>query len=335
MHEAMFYDREEDNRVRCRLCRHHCLIGDGGYGICRVRRNLGGVLQSLCYGQLVAANADPVEKKPLFHYRPGTFTFSIATPGCNFRCRHCQNYSIAQVEPADLPTGPERSPAEVVAAARRQRCDSLSYTYAEPTIFYEFAMATARLAKEAGLGNIFVTNGYIEDEPLAAIAPYLDAANIDLKGFTEKHYREVCGATLAGVLATIRSYRRHGIWLEITTLVIPGLNDSDEELARIAGFIRDETGAETPWHVSRFYPTYRLTDRPATPAATVERAREIGLAAGLKHVYTGNLPAGGGEDTACLGCGATVVARSGYTVRSNRLQDGRCPDCGGAVAGCW
>jgi len=333
MHEAMFYTKESDQRVLCGLCRFRCLISDGGRGICRVRANRGGTLFSLVYGKVVAEHLDPIEKKPLFHVLPGSKSYSIATVGCNFRCRHCQNYSISQVEPGMAIPGTHRTPADIVQSAVKSGASSIAYTYTEPTIFYEFALDTARLAKEHGLVNIFVTNGYISPEPLAEIAPVLDAANIDLKGFSDKFYREIVGAKLPEVLDCIVEYRRLGIWLEITTLIIPGMNDSEEELKGIAAFIVQNLGAETPWHVSQFYPTYRLTDHGRTPVATLRMAREIGLSSGLKHVYEGNVPGEGGENTFCPSCGAMVVKRHGYTIVGNRLTGGSCPACGEKVAG--
>lgn len=335
MIEALFYEKAADRQVCCKLCRFQCTIKDGRRGHCNVRENRGGTLYSLVYGKVIAEHVDPIEKKPLFHLLPGSRTFSVATEGCNFRCRHCQNYSIAQVG-SDTPVhGTQRTPAGIVQSALDSGCRSIAYTYTEPTIFYEFAFDTARLASEAGLHNIFVTNGYINQEPLAKIAPYLAAANIDLKGFSETFYRDIVGAKLSEVLASIVAYKQLGIWLEITTLIIPELNDNDAELRGIADFIASNLGTDTPWHVSQFYPTYRLTDRQRTPAATLRRARDIGTAAGLHFVYEGNIPGEGGENTACPDCGEIIVQRNGFRVMSNGLQDGCCPSCGGKIAGIW
>jgi pyruvate formate lyase activating enzyme len=336
MVDAGYYDRGPDGAVHCRLCRFHCVIADGGRGACHVRENRDGRLYSLVYGRVIARQVDPIEKKPLFHVRPGLATFSIATAGCNFRCRHCQNFAIAQVGPRDEIRGIGATPDQVVQAARESGCGAIAYTYTEPTIYFEFARDTARLAAAAGLLNLFVTNGYIEQAPLADIAPVLHAANIDLKGFSDRFYREVVGARLADVLETIVDYRRQGVWLEITTLVIPGLNDSDEELGGIAAFMVEHLGRETPWHVSRFHPTHRLTDRPPTPVETVQRAAAIGRAAGLKHVYIGNSTGTGSEDTTCPDCSGLLIQRTGYRIVSNRLSDrGGCPDCGRSIPGIW
>jgi len=333
MKEAMFYQREQDLKVRCTLCRFNCLIADGSRGICSVRENRGGTLYSLVYGKLCAGHIDPIEKKPLFHVMPGSRSFSIATAGCNFGCHHCQNYSIAQVGPHAAIQGTEHTPQQIVQHAVTNGCRSISYTYTEPTIFYEFAYDTARLAREAGLMNIFVTNGYISKDALTAIAPFLDAANIDLKGFTEEFYRDIVHARLSPVLDSIIEYRKLGIWLEITTLVIPGLNDSDAELRGIAEFISANLGVDTPWHVSQFYPTHKLTNLPRTPVETLRRARDIGRAAGLNYVYEGNVPGSGGENTTCPSCTALLIKRHGYSIEMNRIKGGLCPDCGVVIAG--
>jgi pyruvate formate lyase activating enzyme len=333
MKAAMFYEREGGGQVRCGLCRFRCLIRDGERGVCYVRENIGGILYSLVYGKICAEHLDPIEKKPLFHVMPGSSTYSIATAGCNFRCRHCQNYTISQVDRNAPLTGMDLSPHDIVRRALENNCSSISYTYTEPTIFFEFAYDTARLAREAGLKNIFVTNGYISREALAAISPYLDAANIDLKGFSEGFYRDIVHARLPEVLDSIIEYRKRGIWIELTTLIIPGLNDSDSELQGIAGFIVANLGIDTPWHVSQFYPTHRLTDRPRTPIATLRRAREIGIDAGLRYVYEGNVPGEGGENTCCPSCSSLLIRRYGYVIRVNRISKGACPDCGLAIAG--
>jgi pyruvate formate lyase activating enzyme len=336
MTEALFYEKLDDAMVRCNLCRHRCTIVNGHRGICGVRENRSGVLMTLVYGKLIAEHIDPVEKKPLFHFQPGSRSYSVATVGCNFHCRHCQNYTISQV-PSDCVNipGNDRLPEEIVRNAVAAGCRSISYTYTEPTIFYELALETAKLAREAGLRNIFVTNGYITAEALEGLAPYLDAANIDLKGFTDSFYREIAGARLEGVLETIRECRRLGIWIELTTLLIPNLNDSHKELTAMAGFIADELGCDVPWHLSRFFPMYKMTGLPPTPVATLLEAAQIGRRAGLRHIYVGNVSEGEWEDTRCPGCDATLIRRSGYFISCNTLSAGSCPDCGTQVAGIW
>lgn len=335
MKEALFYERKEGGGVRCGLCRFRCMIKEGSRGICNVRENRGGILYTLVYGKLCAEHIDPIEKKPLFHVMPGSRTYSIATPGCNFRCKHCQNYSIAQVPRNASIQGKTSSPQGVVQQALAGNCSSIAYTYTEPTIFFEFAYDTARLAREAGLKNIFVTNGYITKEALTTIAPYLDAANIDLKGFSEEFYRDVIHASLAEVLDSIIEYRRQGIWVELTTLIIPGLNDSESELQGIASFIVNNLGVDTPWHVSQFYPTYQLNELPRTPLKTLRLARDIGLAAGLHYVYEGNVPGEGGENTWCPSCAALLIRRFGYKIETDRTRYGACPDCGSVIAGIY
>ena len=335
--EAYLYERLEENKVKCNLCSHRCVIKDGRRGICQVRENEAGILKSLVYGKLIARHVDPIEKKPLFHFLPGTLSYSIATVGCNFRCRFCQNADIAQM-PSDRKgtvLGTSCTPGEVVDAAQRDGCRSIAYTYTEPTVFFEFAYETARLAHNKGIRNVFVTNGYMTAEALEMINPYLDAANVDLKAFTDKYYKELCGAGLKHVQATLKSMKSLGIFVEVTTLVVPGLNDNPSELSDLAAFIVQDLGPETPWHISRFHPTYKLTDRPSTPVQTLTMAREIGLKAGLKYVYTGNVPGNAAENTFCFSCSETVIERRGFQVGNLRLKNGRCTKCGAEIDGVW
>ena len=335
--EASLYRKGEEQMVHCDLCHHRCAIKPGRRGLCHVRENREGILHSLVYGRLIARHIDPIEKKPLFHFLPGSRSYSIATVGCNFRCRFCQNADIAQL-PADRGgaiAGETATPEAVAADAAARGCRTIAYTYTEPTVFFEFARDTARLAADRGLRNVFVTNGYITPEALDAIHPHLHAANVDLKSFSDDFYRTYCGARLAGVTESLRAMRERGIFVEVTTLVIPGLNDHPEELKDLAAFLVEALGPQTPWHVSRFHPTYRLTDRGPTPVSTLLAARDIGLAAGLAHVYVGNVPGEGGEDTVCPGCGGTVISRWGFQVHANRIKDGRCPDCGTLIEGVW
>ncbi len=333
--EAWLYETMNNQRVRCRLCSHMCVIGDGERGICGVRENRKGVLHTLVYGRLIAAGDDPIEKKPLFHLMPGSRSFSIATVGCNFRCRFCQNAHIAQIS-VDHETrisGQQTTPEEVVSAARRSGCTSIAYTYTEPTIFFEFACDTARLASGAGLKNVFVTNGYMSDEALSRVRPWLDAANVDLKAFSDDFYKKQCGGRLQPVKDTLRRMKSYDIWVEVTTLIIPGLNDDAAQLSQLADFIVTALGPETPWHVSRFHPTHRMLDRHPTPVQTLCKARDIGIAAGLKYVYTGNIPGQGGENTVCPGCKEMVIARNGFSIIENRLKNGRCPSCQTVIEG--
>lgn len=333
--EAFLYQHLEDNKVRCNLCNHRCVIKNGKRGICAVRENEEGTLKTLVYGRLIAQHVDPIEKKPLFHVKPGSLSHSIATVGCNFKCRFCQNADIAQL-PADRKgtiLGDRYTPQDVVSAAQRAKCDSISYTYTEPTIFFEFAYDTAKLAHEKGLLNVFVTNGYMTSEALHMIRPYLDAANVDLKAFNDEFYKEQCSAKRKHVMATLELMKSLGIMLEVTTLLIPGLNDDPGELRRLAAFIAGSLGVETPWHISRFHPTYKLMDRPSTPAESIHQARRIGLEAGLRYVYSGNLPGDTGENTLCYNCGHTLIERWGYHISKNVITEGKCPECGATIDG--
>ena len=320
--------------VRCDACAHRCLIREGRSGICGVRENRGGTLVSLVYGEAVATHVEPIEKKPFFHVAPGTNAYSFSTRGCNFHCRHCQNWEISQAPREGLHL-PVRSlpPRQIVHEARSAGARSIAYTYVEPTIFLEYALDTMALAHEAGLINVFVTNGYETPEALELLAPTLDAANVDLKAFDDRFYRKVCGARLEPVRETIVGMRRLGIWVEITTLVIPGLNDDPAELAAAADWIAREVGVDTPWHLSRFYPAYRMVDVPPTPTATLREAAEIGRRAGLRYVYVGNVAGEDDTDTHCHACGALLVRRSGYRAARVGLRDGACAACGEPVAG--
>ena len=284
--EAVLYVKLKGNKVKCGVCNHQCVINDGNKGICGVRKNENGKLYTLVYGKAIAENIDPIEKKPLYHFLPGTKTLSIATVGCNFRCLYCQNADISQV---DFISGKDLPPEKVVEDAIKTNCPSISYTYTEPTIFVEYALDTMKLARKKNLKNIWVSNGYMTKETLALIGPYLDAINVDLKAFTEKFYQEVCGAKLKPVLESLKEIRKKKIWLEVTTLIIPTKNDSPKELKNIAEFIKKELGSETPWHVSRFFPTYKLLDVPSTEVEKIYQAVEIGKKAGLKYVYEGNI----------------------------------------------
>ncbi|MDA8165432.1 MAG: AmmeMemoRadiSam system radical SAM enzyme [Desulfobacteraceae bacterium] len=336
MKEALFWEAEKDNQVWCHLCGHGCHIKEERVGICGVRKNVGGRLYSLVYGRLVAENVDPIEKKPLFHFQPGSTSYSISTVGCNFKCEHCQNYQISQFpsrRSAEI-VGQERTAKEVVAAAEGAGCRSISYTYVEPTIFYEFAYDCGVVAHQRGLKNVFVSNGFMGREVVKPLAQMLDGINVDIKAFTEKFYREVCKARLAPVLENVRLLHELGVWVEITTLVIPGWNDSPEELRDIARFVKG-IDASIPWHVTAFHPTHKMMDRPPTPASTLRLAREIGLEEGLRYVYQGNIPGEGGENTFCPQCGTEVISRYGFRVINRKMTGSACGACGAAIAGVW
>lgn len=332
MREAILYEKFKDNKVKCGVCNHRCLIGDGKKGICGVRKNEGGKLYTLVYGKAIAENVDPIEKKPFFHFMPGTRSLSIATVGCNFSCAHCQNADISQIskerafEDSDLILGKDLPPEKVIEDTLKNNCPSIAYTYTEPTIFVEYALDTMKLAKKKGIKNIWVSNGYMTKETLDLIGPYLDAINVDLKGFTEKFYQEVCKAKLAPILDNLKEIKKKGIWLEVTTLLIPIKNDSPKDLKNIAEFIAKELGVETPWHISRFFPAYRMMDLPPTEVETIRKAVEIGRKAGLKYVYSGNIPGDSFEDTYCPKCKEKMIDRTGYSIE--RFDDkGMCSKC--------
>jgi len=331
--EAMLWSPLEGGKIACALCSHRCVIAPSKSGICAVRENRGGKLVTLVYGEVIAAHVDPIEKKPLYHFYPGSKALSIAAAGCNFRCSFCQNWEISQAPRREggAVRGQKLSPGEIVREAGEQDCRSISYTYTEPTIFFEYAYDTARLAKAAGLANNFVTNGYMTEEALTAIQPYLDAANVDLKAFKDETYRKVCGARLEPVLETIRRMKTLGIWVEVTTLVVPGMNDGEEELTGIARFIAG-VDPDIPWHISRFHPDFEYTDAPPTPVETLRAAYEVGRKAGLRYLYVGNFQ-GESEDTHCPTCGRVLVRRRGFFVAENKLAGNTCPFCAGHVAG--
>ena len=331
--EAMLWEPAGDGRAACRLCAHRCIVAPGGRGVCAVRENRDGRLETLVYGEAVAAHVDPIEKKPLYHFLPGSKALSVAAAGCNFRCGFCQNWQISQAPRREggAIAGEPFPPEAVVRAALDAGCRSVSYTYTEPTVFFEYAYDTARLARAAGLLNNFVTNGYLTPEALETAAPVLDAANVDLKAFRDETYRKVCGARLGPVLETVRLMRKLGVWVEVTTLVVPGLNDGTDELASIAAFIAS-VDPDIPWHISRYHPDFEYDQAPPTPAATLRAAAAIGRREGLRHVYVGNVP-GEGEDTLCASCGALLIRRRGFAVVANTLRGSLCPSCGTALAG--
>ncbi len=329
----MLYEKLGDSgKVKCHLCSHYCNISPGKRGICAVRENRDGALYSLVYGKVVAKHIDPIEKKPLFHFYPGSRSYSIATVGCNLKCLHCQNYEISQYPKKypDIP-GTDMTPEQVIQEAELTSCESISYTYTEPTIFMEFAYDCAKLAHKKGIKNVFVSNGFTSPEAARLIAPYLDANNIDLKG-DDNFYKTVAGARLQPVLDTIKLMKDMGVWVEVTTLIIPGYNDSEDFLTWAAEFIKS-VDAAIPWHVTQFYPTYELLDKPRTPVSTLRRARDIGLKAGLKYVYEGNVPGEGGENTYCPSCGELLIERFGFILTNLKMKGSKCSSCGAEIDG--
>jgi pyruvate formate lyase activating enzyme len=331
---SLLYEPYPDGKVRCNLCAHRCVIPEGKLGVCRVRQNVGGKLYTMAYGRAVARHVDPIEKKPLYHFYPGSTSYSVATEGCNFRCRWCQNWEISQIpRKRDPIRGGAASPEQIVRAARDYGTRSIAYTYTEPTVFYEYAFDTALLAHAVGMANVLVTNGYMSEEMLSAFQPYLNAASVDLKAFRDSTYKRYVGARLQPVLDNLKLMKRLGIWIEVTTLVIPRLNDSRAELHDAAGFVARELGPDTPWHISRFHPAWRMTDRPPTPLESLHRAHDIGREEGLRFIYIGNVPEEGGQDTICPQCGRALIHRDGFGELTNHVLEDHCPDCGTPVAG--
>lgn len=326
--------KDKNEFIHCYLCPHNCIIAEGKRGICRVRENIKGKLYAMSYGKAVSINIDPIEKKPLFHFLPGTETLSFGTPGCNLRCSHCQNWEISQAKPEDFPT-PDTKPEDIVDRAKKYGYSSISYTYAEPTIFYEYVYDTAILARDEEIKNIMVTNGYIEKKPLLELYPLIDAANVDLKGFNEEFYIKECGAKLKPVLDALKLMKNCGTWVEITNLIIPTMNDNMKEIKEMCSWIADNMGNDTPLHFSRFFPMYKVLDLPPTPLETLVKAREIALKAGLKFVYIGNVMTEKDENTYCPKCKKLLVGRSGFGIVSNNIRENKCIYCKEDIAGRW
>ncbi len=322
------------NTVQCDLCPKDCLIAPGQSGECRVRVNIDGKLLAVTYGRPCSAHVDPVEKKPLFHFLPGTGIFSIATAGCNLHCKNCQNWDISQRNPEDV-AAYELPPEEVPRVALEHGCRSVAYTYSEPIIFYEYTVDSCIRAHEAGLKNVLVTAGYVNKAPMEKLCAVADAANIDLKAMSDAFYRDVCGATLKPVLDALVVAKSSGVIVEVTNLVIPTLNDGDDQIGGLCRWVAENLGKETPLHFSRFHPDYRMKNLPPTPAGTLDRAREIAEAAGLYYVYIGNVTRRDAENTYCPGCNALLVERRRYAILQNRVTGGRCPDCNQEIYGLW
>ncbi len=333
--EAMFYEKLPDERIRCLVCPRECVVDDCERGYCGVRENFGGTYYTIVYGRVCAYHIDPIEKKPLFHFLPGTTAFSIATAGCNMECKFCQNWEISQERPENI-DAIDLKPGLVVSAARRSGCPTIAYTYTEPIVFYEYALDCARLGHDSGVRSVFITAGFIRKQPLIELAKHMDAIKIDLKAYTQDFYRKICSSELKPVLDAIVTVRNTDTWLEIVYLVIPTLNDKDKEIDEMCKWMLEYVGNDVPLHFTRFYPTYRLRNLPPTPLSAVEKAREIALSRGLKYVYVGNVPAGNpGESTYCPVCGNKVIERAGYRILRFELEKGRCPKCKTAIPGVW
>ena len=344
MKECLNYQKIDDRTAVCQTCSHFCQIKEGGKGVCGVRQNIGGKLYLLVYGRAAAFNIDPVEKKPLFHFLPGSLVYSFGALGCNFRCANCQNFDLSQIfglkgkaaEYQKINWGDDLPPEKIIAEAQKNGCQSIAHTYNEPTVFLEYALETMKLARKAGLKNIWVSNGYMSEKTLDIIIPYLDAINVDIKSFDEKFYQTNCGARLKPVLDNCRRLVKEKIWLEITTLIIPTLSDDEKMLRKIAEFIKNELGDYIPWHFSAFSGgiSWQLQELPDTPLEKLKNVYQIGEGAGLKYVYAGNVWGNEMENTFCPQCGRTVIERNGYQIERND-KNGQCDFCGEKLEGTW
>jgi pyruvate formate lyase activating enzyme len=332
--EALFYKKLDNKVVQCQLCPRRCVIPPGARGFCGVRENRDGTLYSLVYAKPVAIHIDPIEKKPLFHFLPGTSAFSIATAGCNLRCKFCQNWEISQAKPEEV-RYEYLEPADLIKEVLVSGSATIAYTYTEPTIFYEYMLETAKLAKKQGIRNIMHSSGYINEEPLRQLAAYLDAANIDLKGFSDEYYAKLTEGTLEPVLRSLKILKEAGVHLEITNLILSGFNDDPDTIKKMCVWIKDNLGASVPLHFSRFFPMYKLASLNPTPLETLEKARKIALECGLKYVYIGNVGGHPAENTYCPKCGKIVIGRRGYFITENNLIDGKCKFCGEKIEGTW
>jgi len=332
--KAMYWEPLREKKIRCRLCPHECITRPGERGICQVRENRDGVYYSVNYGKVVAMNNDPIEKKPLFHYKPGSYAFSIATAGCNIRCQFCQNWEISQFPPEEVKYL-YLSPNDVVELALRKGSSSIAFTYSEPIIFYEYMYDIAKLAKERGIGGVMISNGFINPTPMRELTKVLDAVKIDFKSFKESFYTKICQGHLRPVLDTLLLLKKEGIWFEIVVLIIPTLNDSEIEIKSMSRWIKQNLGTDVPLHFTRFHPTYRMTHLPPTPVSTLEKAHDIAVAEGLHFVYIGNVPGHPYENTYCVKTKKVLIRRIGFRVIENHIKNGKCPYCGNKVPGVW
>lgn len=332
--EVMFYKKLDDLRIECTICPKRCRVADLERGYCGNKENRGGIYYSLVYGKACAVHTDPIEKKPLFHYLPGSTAFSIAAAGCNFECRFCQNWQIAQYRPEQIESA-DLTPAAVAAQAASSGASSIAYTYSEPVVFYEYMHDCAREGRARGIGSVMISNGFILEEPLVQVCRHLTAVKIDLKAFSDKFYRDYCSGELEPVLHTLTVLKRLGIWFEIVVLIIPTLNDAADETQRMCRWIAANLGPDVPLHFSRFHPMYKITNLPPTPVKTLETCRTIAAAAGLRYVYLGNVPGHAAESTYCPSCSKVLIKRMGYAILENNLRQGKCPACGRPIPGVW
>ena len=332
--EAMYYKKLEEQRIECEICPRACRVAPKERGYCGVRENFGGTYKTLVYGRACSANVDPIEKKPLSHFLPGSRSLSIATAGCNMECKFCQNWEISQFRPEQIRDF-NLQPETLVREASTRKIESIAFTYSEPVIFYEYMHDTAKFAKERGVDSVMISNGYIKEEPMRRLCEHLSAVKVDLKAFTDKFYRETCSGELEPVLNTLKLLKKEGMWFEMVVLIIPTLNDSESEITEMCRWVHSELGADAPIHFSRFHPTYKIKNLPPTPVSTLTRAREIALKAGLNYAYVGNVPGHEGESTYCPGCKKRVVKRVGYGILDLAIENGKCRNCGCPIAGVW
>ncbi|MFH0838967.1 MAG: AmmeMemoRadiSam system radical SAM enzyme [Candidatus Omnitrophota bacterium] len=334
LHEAMFYKKVDEATVQCELCPRKCMLTNGTRSFCRAREPKDGVLYSAVYGLLTAIHIDPIEKKPLFHMLPGSRSFSIATAGCNLRCKYCQNWQISQSRPEEVDNR-EVSPEEVVASALENNCKTIAYTYTEPTVFFEYMVDTAKIARQKGIRNVYHSGGFINPEPCRYVTKFLDGANVDLKGFDKEYLATTCQEELEPVLEMLTILKRNGVWLELTNLVVPTLNDNMDKIKEMTSWIATQLGPDTPLHFSRFYPQHKLNNLYPTPIETLEQARDVALREGLHFVYIGNIPSSKAEHTYCPHCKKTVIERIGYSIIKNEIKNGSCGYCNTKIAGLW
>ena len=321
-------------KIQCDLCPKHCIIAPGQSGDCRIRVNVDGELVAVTYGYPCSLHIDPIEKKPLFHFLPGSKVFSIATVGCNLHCKNCQNWEISQQSPIDVPAY-KASPKQIAEISKKNNCESVAYTYTDPAVFYEYTLDSSKEVKKKGMKNIIVTAGYFNEKPLKELCKYLDAANVDLKAYSDKFYRDICSATLKPVLDSLVTIKSSGVHLEVTNLLLPTMNDSDKDIKSLCKWIKENLGKEVPLHFSRFFPQYRMRSLPPTSIKTLKNARSIARDIGMQYVYIGNVVGDDFENTFCPNCGKLLILRHGYIIKKNVIKNGKCPYCGYSIYGVW
>ncbi|RME21493.1 MAG: AmmeMemoRadiSam system radical SAM enzyme, partial [Deltaproteobacteria bacterium] len=334
--EAAHYKKLDHKRIECRLCPRHCQVADQETGWCGVRTNDGGTYYTEVFGRPVTIHNDPIEKKPLFHFKPGSLALSLSTAGCNFECQFCQNWEISQFRPEQVPARYGFVPPEaLVDAAKRRGSASIAFTYGEPVVFFEYMLATARVSKAEGVPGVMISNGYIEPEPMKQLCEVLGAVKVDFKAYSEDFYKKWCRGKLKPVLETMKLVKRRGVWLEMVHLTIPTLNDDEEQTKRLCGWVLENLGPDVPLHFTRFHPTYKLNNLPPTPVSTLERQYRIAKDAGIHFPYVGNVPGHEGENTYCPSCGKLLIKRVGFSVLRNEVESGKCPGCNGKIPGIW